>query len=190
MFLVFVGTAAGIMLVALIGTGIAAGRPRGDFRCVDGMFVAPARRSQQFLWGGMSLNFLVIGSGYLTATIAPGLRVSGTLLFGCFGVFAAWTCIGQATTRCRVVIRHDGVEVGASFSRRFLPWEHLTDLTALVNAGLVGHGLPARRGIYDAVPLGTLDVHPRRVLDAIVYYRDHPGERSAIGSLTELARES
>jgi hypothetical protein len=189
MFLIYFLVAIAATAVASMCAAIASRRPLGDFRCIDACFVAPLRRSWQISSLGTGLCFLILGAGYLTEGPDPVITTIGVLMFWGFGALALWIVLGSVTSRSRVVIRRDGVELRGTFVRRFRSWSDLTDPMSLHRAGLRVPGQQAvRPKVSDGVELRALDVQPGRVLAAIAYYRDNPESRSAIGSPTELAR--
>jgi hypothetical protein len=187
MFLVYFGVAYGVLAMAMVAMVIASRLPHGDFRCVDGAFVAPPRPARRIFWLGLTLWLGIVSMGYLTSSVAITIRVFGIATFGSFGLLVGWAGVGAFTNRSRLIIWRDGITVLGIFTRRFTAWPDLADLPAsLAVAGLGGSGLPmAKDGL---LRLASLDVHPQRIIDTIGHYRDHPEARTNIGNRTELTQ--
>lgn len=159
-------------------------RKRSDLRAGQGCLVART-------WWGRDVT-RAIGSG----TVAVGetvFAVAGRSLTGVFAICvvlaagnvmaaisSAWSAISPGAVR----VCAEGVEIRRGGRRPSLAsWSELeTNPNALYDHGLRGiqtHGIVAPSG-GGRIPLRSLDVDPDRVIQVIIFYRDHPAERAAI----------
>jgi hypothetical protein len=163
--------------------------PRGDFRCVNGTFVAPARPSAQLLFFAGAFGFFNWGAHNVHPAHPIFLEIPLAVVSLALGLLALWCGIGSLTDRYRIVIGRDGVTLNGTFTREFVPWAEVCDPNPrLHNAGIRIQDQMRERGIADIIPLRALNVPPSRLAAAIAWYRDHPSQRGAIGNPAELAR--